>query len=201
MSNISTEKLDKQVQTYKTATSNQIKEQAFQTILEILTNHIRAIKMYLLGYEDYKVSKQVSNYMLSNMKSTSSVKNTDEFLSILQQNVKMQGYEEDDACQTIYCEIIKLIQSYKYTQLSFLQYVTYLLPRRIQDKFWKHSKDQMNQMNTMRDSAEEQEFDDYIYGQFDVQDNTMHQSILTDYDKLRIRHGEELQHQILKYKK
>ncbi len=45
--------------------------------------------MYLLGYEDYKVSKQVSNYMLSNMKSTSSVKNTDEFLSILQQNVKI----------------------------------------------------------------------------------------------------------------
>jgi len=45
--------------------------------------------MYLLGYEDYKVSKQVSNYMLSNMKSTSSVNNTDEFLSILQQNVKM----------------------------------------------------------------------------------------------------------------
>ena len=199
-------RLNRQVQKYKNQQSDNEKNRQFQTILEILTNHIRAISMYLLGYVDRKVSKKVQKYMLSNMKATSSIKDTQQFLSTLQQNVQLAGYDEDDVRQIIYQEIVKLIGSYKYEKVSFLQYVTYLLPRRIQDIFWKHSKDQMNQMNVIKDITEIQDFDEYLYNNLESEEKEKLspkylEEIATDYEKQQKLHEEQLMHQLLKYKK
>lgn len=69
--------------------------------------------------------------MLSNMMTTSSIRDKEQFLSVLYQNVKLAGFTTEDIEQLIYLELVKLINSFKYSKISFFQYVTYLLPRRI----------------------------------------------------------------------
>jgi len=56
--------------------------------------------------------------------------------------------EESDFRQEIDIEIIRLINSYKYRKSSFIEFITFLLPRRISSVLWKQSKDMLNQFST-----------------------------------------------------
>ncbi len=208
-SSVNTKRLDKQLYLYKHQELDSQKNQQFQTIVEILTNHIRQIKMYLLGYQDESVSKEVAKFMLSNMMCTSTIKDEQEFLNILRQNVKLAGFSVEDVEQLIMLELIKLIDSFTYEKITFFQYVTYLLPRRIQQYFWTYSKDQMNQMYTIREQTETQEFDEYLYKytsnseeynltqKIAISKSDMHEHIAYNEHKL----NKQIQHQIIKHKK
>jgi len=95
----------------------------------------------LLGTKDHSISPKVMRIMLSNMKSTTKIKNTEDFLNYVQQHIKLAGMTNEDVEQTIYLNLLSLIRSYKYHKLSFLHFVTFLLPRRVMQHVWKMTKD------------------------------------------------------------
>lgn len=147
--------IDRQVRAYKNAKLKTQKDRAFETIIKVLNNHIRQIKTILLGYDDPGISPEVKHYMLTSMMATTKEKDQGMFLLVVRSIIQSQGFTKEDVEQMIYLEILKLLEQYKYYKVSFLQYVTYLLPRRIQSKVWKLSKDQLSQIYTQMDYTDD----------------------------------------------
>jgi hypothetical protein len=70
------------------------------------------------------------------------------------------GIEEEDLRQQIYMTILQLMDSYKYNKVSFLRFVTFLLPRRISAWIEKESKTGTKQYYTKKieDGTDEMDF-------------------------------------------
>lgn len=136
--------LDNCVKIYKSTTGRK-RNEAFDAILAHLTHHTNSI-LNVMKATSYNVDKRISKIMMSNMKRTIAIKdnvNAAYFFQTMSKDIEIE-----DAKQMIYTEIITIIDSYKYAKITFLQYVTFLLPIRIASKLVKKSKDMMNQFST-----------------------------------------------------
>jgi len=105
------------VEIYKSEGSN--KDEAFQAILDHLTHHINSL-CNVICETQYDVNKKVFKMMYRGLHACAPNMAWSSF-----------GIEEDDLRQQIYMIILLLMQSYKYDKVSFLRFVTFLLPRRI----------------------------------------------------------------------
>ncbi len=59
-----------------------------------------------------------------------------------------ESMEHDDIEQTIRYHLFKLVSEYKYSKIPFLNYVSFLLPRRVGQELLANSKDMMNQFTS-----------------------------------------------------
>ena len=133
--------LDKCIDIYKKS-SGRKREEVFDAILAHLTHHTNSI-LNVMKDTRYNADKRISKIMISNMKRTVAIKNNADAIYFFQTMCK--DIEVEDAKQMIYTEIITIIESYKYAKITFLQYITFLLPIRIASKLVKKSKDVLNQ--------------------------------------------------------
>lgn len=133
--------LDDCVKIYKKAKGRE-KDEAFDAILAHLTHHTNSI-LNVMKNTSYYADKRISKIIMSNMKRTVAMKDNADAAYFFQ--TMSRDIEVEDAKQMIYTEIITILESYKYAKITFLQYVTFLLPIRIASKLVKKSKDVMNQ--------------------------------------------------------
>ncbi len=133
--------LDDCVRIYKEAKGRE-RDEAFDAILAHLTHHTNSI-LNIMKNTDYYADKRISKMMMSNMKRTVAIKDNAEAAYFFQ--TMSRDIDIEDAKQMIYTEILTILESYKYMEITFLQYVTFLLPIRIASRLVKKSKDVMNQ--------------------------------------------------------
>jgi len=117
------------------------KDEVYKAIQEHLTHHINSICNILLDTNYYTVNKTVSKMMLAGFYASAKKGDLSHMKSIAS---KMT---EGDLRQEIDIEIIRLMGSYVHKKNSFLEFVTFLLPRRISSILWKASKDMANQFD------------------------------------------------------
>lgn len=133
------------VRIYKNTTGCK-KDEAFIAICKHLTHHINSFLIILLD-RDYNVNMAVFKMIKRGLQvSMGSAMNDDTFNITIK--MLAQGFSDDDITQQIYLCIIDLMQSYTHEKLSFLEFVTYLLPRRIFSWLQKNSKDAASQFST-----------------------------------------------------
>jgi hypothetical protein len=114
------------------------KDEIYKKIQEHLTHHINSICNILLD-KNYPVNKTVSKMMIAGFYATS--KKGD----IVSLKTIASRLSEDDLRQEIDVEIMRLMSSYTHTKNTFLEFLTFLLPRRISSVLWKESKDMTSQ--------------------------------------------------------
>lgn len=126
----------------------QDKDEAFQAILEHLTHHINSL-CNIICETNYNVNKKVFKMIYRGLHSCAPNMAWSSF-----------GIEEEDLRQQIYMTILQLMDSYKYNKVSFLRFVTFLLPRRISAWIEKESKTGTKQYYTKKieDGTDEMDF-------------------------------------------
>ena len=69
--------------------------------------------------------------IVSNFAAVSSIKDLGELLYTVQEIINHTGLTEEDLYQQIYMSILEILVNYKNTGMSFLQVVSWLLPRKM----------------------------------------------------------------------
>lgn len=152
------ENINYYVHIYRAPDTSQQREDQFNHICDILNHHIRQMKQILTGIDFGYISPSVYKIILSNMMSISQVKDRQDYISYVQQICKQQQLDISDIEQQIYYILMKLIDSYTHEKLTFLQYQTWLLPRRVQQWVWRSSKDQLSQLSSQRDYSDDGDY-------------------------------------------
>jgi hypothetical protein len=142
------------VTAYKAAKTDRERSEIFDAILAHLTHHTNAM-MNIIKDTKRHADKKISKIMLYNMKRTVSIRDNAEAIYFFQ--TMSSDMSVEDVKQMIYLEILTIMASYKYSKITFLQYITFLLPIRIASKLVKKSKDVMNQFNIQMEPAIEDE--------------------------------------------
>jgi hypothetical protein len=143
---------------YKEATGVK-KDKIFYYIIEHLSNHINAV-INLLKERNIKVKPKVQRMVYKSMQSTMKGVPNDNFQATLAGLAK--DIDEDDIRQQVYLTILQLIKSYKSTERTFLEFFTFIMPRRIMSWLYRNSKDASSQFTTksfpsMIDESEDSE--------------------------------------------
>jgi hypothetical protein len=131
--------LNRCVEVFKQS-SGKYKDDAYMAIQEHLTHHINSLCNIIIG-TNYSVNPKVHKMIVAGL--YASTKST----SIEHLRTIAKNYDEEDFRQEIDIEIIRLINSYRYNKAPFIEFVTFLLPRRISSVLWKQSKDMLNQFS------------------------------------------------------
>jgi len=132
--------LNRCVEIYKSTTGAE-KDDAYMAIQEHLTHHINSLCNAIMG-TSYTVNPKVNKMILAGLYASTKSSSIEHLRTIA------TNLEESDFRQEIDIEIIRLINSYKYRKSSFIEFITFLLPRRISSVLWKQSKDMLNQFST-----------------------------------------------------
>lgn len=143
--------LDKCVQLYKTS-EGKTKEEAFMLIIKHLSNHINSIINILAG-KTFTVKPQIYTMMFYGLKQCMSIKDDAVFIMTVQSIASK--YTVDDWRQQIYVVVLELIKKYVHPKRTFLEFATFLLPRRVASVLHKNSKDMLFQFDCY--SSDEQE--------------------------------------------
>lgn len=123
------------VEIYKSG-NRRDKNEAYKAIQEHLTHHINSLCNIICG-TNYNVSSDVFRMIYRGLHASAP-------------NMAWSSFniDEMDLRQQIDLIILQLIDSYTYNKVSFLQFITFLLPRRISSFVVKESRCIMNQYGT-----------------------------------------------------
>ena len=132
-----------------------------------MNHHIKAL-MYLISggrHGSSNVPQSVMDMMRKGLKAVSS---TDTETTMMTLSKVTESFDVDDLEQTIRYHLFKLVSEYKYPKIPFLNYVSFLLPRRVGKELIDQSKDLFNQFSGIVSSDvainEDQDVADLVFG-------------------------------------